>query len=308
MSKSDNSFRFIYLLVLAMTLWGFSWSSGKVMSPYVSRETIVFWRFLLTFVSIVPVSLLSGESLRTGFRGFLILAAASAFYTAYNILFFMGLEKGMAGQGGVLVTTLNPVITFIIVMVFSFHRVSVSQAAGLIIGLLGGAVLLEVWSPDFSDHIFTSGNIYFLLASFTWAMVSIFARWSSEYSSSAAYSLYVYGLSFLFIIPFTSGEDLGRVFEFDYLFWMNLVYISLISTSFGTTVFFYASAKLGSEKASSFIFLVPVTALLGSWIFLGEMPSWTIIAGGTAAITAVYLINGAFPVINKEKKVDNKQA
>jgi drug/metabolite transporter (DMT)-like permease len=74
-------------------------------------------------------------------------------------------------------------------------------------------------------------------------------------------------------------------------FWISLFYIAVISTTFGTTVYLYASSKLGSSRASSFIFLVPATALFSSWLFLSEVPAWTTLAGGALAVAAVYTIN-----------------
>ena len=78
---------------------------------------------------------------------------------------------------------------------------------------------------------------------------------------------------------------------FDSIFWWNLFYLASISTSFGTTIYFIASSRLGSAKASSFIFLVPASAMLSSWGILGEKPEWTTISGGLLAISAVYLLN-----------------
>jgi drug/metabolite transporter (DMT)-like permease len=92
----------------------------------------------------------------------------------------------------------------------------------------------------------------------------------------------------------------------DSFFWMNMFYLSLVSTTFGTTMYFHASAKLGSAKASSYIFLVPFTALLGSWFFLKENPTWTIIAGGFFAVLAVYFINGSIRLIIPKNRTDNE--
>ncbi|MBI5641926.1 MAG: EamA family transporter [Deltaproteobacteria bacterium] len=61
--------------------------------------------------------------------------------------------------------------------------------------------------------------------------------------------------------------------------------------AFATTVYFFASSILSSRKASSFVFLVPFSAVILSWFFLGEVPRINTIAGGSLAIGAVYIIN-----------------
>jgi drug/metabolite transporter (DMT)-like permease len=85
-------------------------------------------------------------------------------------------------------------------------------------------------------------------------------------------------------------EILG-VFKQGSFFWLNMLYLAIISSTLATTVYFFASSRLSSYKASSFIFLVPFSALMLSWIFLDEVPKISTITGGLTALAAVYLIN-----------------
>ena len=67
--------------------------------------------------------------------------------------------------------------------------------------------------------------------------------------------------------------------------------ISVASLGIGTTVFFQTTMKLGSEKASAFMYIVPVAAMVFSVILLEEPLPWSTIMGAVMAITAVYLVN-----------------
>jgi drug/metabolite transporter (DMT)-like permease len=58
-----------------------------------------------------------------------------------------------------------------------------------------------------------------------------------------------------------------------------------------TTIFFVASGKLGSEKTSSFMFLVPVFALMSASLVLDEPIEVHIIIGGIISMVAVWFIN-----------------
>ncbi len=53
----------------------------------------------------------------------------------------------------------------------------------------------------------------------------------------------------------------------------------------------HASSRLGSRRAGSFDFIVPTSALLFSWFFLGDVPGVSTVAGGVLTVSAVYLIN-----------------
>ena len=57
------------------------------------------------------------------------------------------------------------------------------------------------------------------------------------------------------------------------------------------TMYFFASSKIGAIKASSYIFVVPLTAIIFSKIILNEQILPTTILGGMLSISAIYLIN-----------------
>jgi drug/metabolite transporter (DMT)-like permease len=95
-------------------------------------------------------------------------------------------------------------------------------------------------------------------------------------------------LMFVLSDPSASVALLGKT---DATFWGNMFFSSSITTAGATTFYFVATSKLGAGKASSFIFLVPFSAALGSWIFLNEIPQLHSIIGGALGIAAVYILN-----------------
>ncbi|MCC6275807.1 MAG: DMT family transporter, partial [Leptospiraceae bacterium] len=269
MSWHKKPFFFTILLVSAMISWGVSWASGKVASSYTEPEIIIFWRFLATFISLFPVVLIFKESFRLTLQSFVYVALGAVIYLIYNQLFFTGLKTGFAGAGGVLVTTLNPIITFALTLLAKKHKLSFREGVGLGFGVLGGIVLLELYSGG-TEKIFMAGNSYFLLSSFVWALLTITGQKSREKIHPIVFSFYVYLLSTVFDFFLALPYDINKALRFDSIFWWNIFYLSVISTTFGTTVYFFASGKLGSHRASTFIFIVPFTALISSHFFLGE--------------------------------------
>ena len=61
--------------------------------------------------------------------------------------------------------------------------------------------------------------------------------------------------------------------------------------SFGTSIYFQASVKLGAKRASAYIFMVPITAMGFAMYFLDEPLQISTLMGGALGIVAVYLIN-----------------
>ncbi|TGK05299.1 DMT family transporter [Leptospira langatensis] len=288
----SQSAKFFLLLVVAMISWGFAWPSAKSIVSSEPAIVIVFWRFLATALSLVPILIWRKDSILLPDRKAVTqVLLGGILYTIYNQFFLLGLSQGLAGAGGVLVTTMNPILTYIMVHAFQRKLPGPKELFGLCIGLLGGFLLLKIWEGDWT-LLFQSGNVYFLLCAFSWAILSMNSHSAGQKISPMVYSFYVFAVGTFIDFFLAFPYDLKGVFDNGLNFWIQLLYLSVISTTFGTTVYFYASSRLGSRTASSFIFLVPVTALLGSWVFLGEVPSLSTLLGGLLAIGSVFILNG----------------
>ena len=288
--KQPGQAAFTLFILLAMTAWGGSWTSDKFITHLAPPEVLIFWRFLFTSLSFIPIMMFYKGSYRLNSRSILPIILGAVFIVTYNKFFFWGLQYGLAGAGGVLVTTLNPILTFLFTIVFFRKHVSLREFSGLILGFAGGAVLLEVWGINL-NQLFRSGNAYFLFASMAWALLTLTSEKSRSNLPPLVFSFYVFSLSaFLdFFLALPLGID--RVLTEDWLFWTNILYLSVFATTFATTIYFAASGRLGSRRASSYIFLVPASAVLISWVLLGEQPRLSTLIGGLIALSAVYLIN-----------------
>jgi drug/metabolite transporter (DMT)-like permease len=288
--RAPSNTGFTLLIVLAMTAWGASWTSAKLITHMAAPEVLIFWRFLFTFLSFIPVMFVFRKSIRISRASILKIILGSLFIVAYNKFFFTGLRHGFAGAGGVLVTTMNPILTFLFTLVIFRQAITKRAIIGLILGFLGGFILLEVRTIDLQKLVMT-GNAYFLLAAASWALLTLTSEKSRQSMSPLVFSFYVYGLSAFIDLWLALPHG---VFDFsgkNILYWSNILYLSVFATTFATTIYFTASSRLGSQKASSFIFLVPTSAVFISWLVLGEVIRLNTIVGGIIAVAAVYLIN-----------------
>ncbi len=277
-------------IVISMFLWGLSWPSGKVLTHFLSPVNFVIWRYIFVVITLLPILLFLKIPLTGNRRGIPQIVMSGLLLTFYSFLFYTGLKLGMAGAGGVLVTTLNPIFAYSIGIIVNKKIPSRIEITGLVVGLIAGCILLEVWNV--AGLLFESGNLLFLGASFTWAVMSVFTSRAKKFGTSFSFSLWQYIISIICILPFLNLNEFVSVFKIsDSIFWMNMIFSSAIVTTMATTIYFYATTKVGPEKASSFIFLVPVAAETSSWLFLNEPVLMHTVVGGTIGIIAVYLIN-----------------
>lgn len=292
MKKHEEASESVFLagIILSMICWGLGWASGKVLVSFDSALHISIYRFLLTSVSLVVLLLILKERLLITRHAIPALLGATVCISAYTILYFKGLQHGHAGAGGVLVTTVNPVLTYVILLFVQRHKPNIFEIAGLLCGLLAGFILLKGWESF--DVILQKDNLYFLMAIVAWSCLSLITAKAGKFGSIITFSLWMYIIATLTLLPFSDADKLLQVFQInDWAFWGNLFFSSIITTSLATTFYFYATSRLGAGKASVFIFIVPFTAALGAWLFLGETLHIHTIAGGLLGIAAIYLIN-----------------
>jgi drug/metabolite transporter (DMT)-like permease len=288
MSKEKK--QLTWAMILSMIVWGISWPSNGVLTHYGSPTALGVFRYVFVILSLLILLFILKIPLRIKREGILFILAAGMLMAVYNFTFLQGLHEGSPGAGGILVTTLNPIIAYALGMLIDWKKPGKFEFIGLACGVLAGLILLRVWEN--SSVFLDGGNIFFLLSALIWAVMSKFTAGSSKYGSSFAFTWWMYVVTLVSILPFAEMEEVvALTASTELLFWGNLLFASIITTTLATTVYFYATAKIGAEKASSFIFTVPFSAALSSFLILGEKIEWPTIVGGFIGILAVWLIN-----------------
>lgn len=283
------------LLLLAMTIWGLSWTSGKILSQYTTTPILIFWRFCIASIAFIPIMVGMRQSPIISLTGMGYSLVGAVFLSLYNFFFFSGTRIGLPGAGGVLVTTMNPIFTFILMAMIARQKFYRKDMLGLILGFIGGSLILNIWRFSLAE-VFASGNLYFILGALTWAFLTIITSRTRAYISTLHFSFWTFIFSALITLPFVVAAPLLEIVHFDVVFWLNLLLISVGAMAFATTIYFIGTVRLGSEKASSFIFAVPVSAMGFSMLFLGEKLTLSTAVGSVLAMLAVYLINKKHPL------------
>ncbi len=276
--------------MIAMVTWGLSWTNAKIVGMYGDAPLMTFWRFVFATLSFAPIVYFTKSSFSINGKSLRFIALNALFMTSYNYFYFRGTQVGLAGAGGVLVTTLNPINTAILAAILFNIPLYRKDIAGMIIGFIGGGMIMNIWNMDM-DLFLQSGNTHFLLASLSWAAVTLITSRSKDVMPFITYSFWSFGIASLLSFLLAFDQPLLSIFQFDWVFWLNMMLLAVGAMAFGTTIYFLASRQLGPQKASSFIFTVPVTAMLFAMLFLNEELTITIATGSILAMFAVYLIN-----------------
>jgi len=277
-------------MFFAMIAWGSTWVSAKILGEYLGSFELIFWRFSLAAVGLVPIIVLLKHSWKIGWKNALLALLSGWLLVLYNYLFFRGCHLGAAGFGGVLVTTLIPVVTFVLIALLGRKRLARVEILALGIGALGTMTILRIW--EYGPEIWSRPGVkYFILAALTWPFITILSARLHQ-ASAIVFSFYMFVVAAIVIYFFILKGVTSPIIRLPARFWINLGLLSLFGTSFGTGIYFIASAKRGSKWASSYFFLVPFSAALFAAIFLHEPLGFATIAGGALTLLAIYRLNG----------------
>jgi drug/metabolite transporter (DMT)-like permease len=288
MSEKNKNIFYAFMF-LAMAGWGLSWVSAKVLSAYINEYEMIFFRNIFTVITLLPVLLFTKKSFYINLKSFILVLVASVVMIAYMKCFFLGTKFGTASLGGALVTTMIPINTFIIMALFFGKKIEKKDIFALILGALGVFTMLNIWSFS-HEEIFSQKNIYFVLASILWPILTIVSSKATKISPMV-FTFYMYVITTIMVMVFFVDVPNISYKEFDWIFWLNVLSISIISTTFATTLYFVGIEKLGTNEVSSFIFLVPLFAIILSVIFLKENISLSIIVGTILTLIAVKILN-----------------
>jgi len=291
MKRSEHTFLYITLIV-AMCTWGLSWTNGKILGNYTSIPILMVWRFFIAALAMLLVLVIRKTPWQVKLNGIPPILASAIFLVLYNHFYFTGTHLGAAGAGGVLVTTLNPILTFFLISIIRLEQPKSRSIFGLLLGLLGATILLNIWQEGWSV-VFESGNQYFVMCAASWAFLTWISSNINKHMSTLTYSFWLYLSSSMIALLFVGDDKLFSVFQLDWIFWVNLFSISVGAMAFATTAYFIATSRLGSEKAAAFIFTVPVSAMFFSMLILDEPLKMNVLLGGILSIIAVVQINMA---------------
>jgi len=297
--EEQNKKLFYILMFFAMIGWGASWVHAKVLSTYINEYELIFLRNFFTIITMIPVLILSKKYFHITKKGLVLSLLTAIVMIAYLKYYFLGTKFGTASLGGALVTTLIPINTFLIMALFFGKKIKSKDIFALVLGAIGVLTILNVWTLNPSE-IFTEHNVYFLIASLLWPVITIISSKATD-TSPLVFSFYMYIFMTALVMIFFVDVRAFNYQAYDTTFWLNILSLAIISTTFATSIYFIGIEKLGTNEVSSFIFLVPFSAITLSIIFLKEEVHFTIFVGTILTLIAVKILNNI--KIFKKKKI-----
>lgn len=281
-------------LVAAMALWGATWVSGRVVAQQMTPFAAAFLRFLFASAFLYLMLCRAGGRwpglTRERLPGVAFLALTGV--ALYNALFFSGLARISASRAALMVACVPSTVALYNWLVLRRPTGAV-KALGIALSLLGVAVILS--GGDVLALVTQGadpGDLFILGCVVTWAAYTIGGGRVMRQDTPLSAVTWSCILGCAMLLPPAVAQGLAQqAAEASWLIWGNLVFLGVGATAIAFTWYYDGILALGAQRASVFINLVPVFAMLLGAAILGETVGLSLALGGAMVLAGVYLAN-----------------
>lgn len=282
---------YIYHLIAIFTvaIWGLTFISTKVLIEQgLSPQEIFFLRFLIAYAGIWFISPRKLFADNWKDELWLLLGGVTG-GSFYFLTENTALEITLATNVAFIVCTAPLLTTILALLIYKKEKVTSGLIVGSFLALIG--VGLVVYNGHFVLKISPLGDFFTLLAAFSWAFYSlIMKKMCMRYRTTfITRKIFFYGV--LTILPMFLIHpwqfELSRLFQPEVLF--NLLFLSILASLVCYVVWNIILKKLGTIRASNYIYLNPIFTLLGSAVLLNEHLTVIAFLGAVLILSGVYL-------------------
>ena len=276
---------------LIVVVWGCTFVQTKVLINAGLRPDEIFTlRFIIAYLLIIPFSwqrlFLSGVkdeliALALGLTG------GSLYFIVENYALAYGYCSNVS-----LIVCLTPLVTALIVgWRYPAERLGQAGMAGSLVAL--GGMALVVFNGNFVLKLSPLGDVLALGACICWALYSLLIKHLGSRYDNMLITRKVFGYGLLTIIPLLlwRGMDFDIVVNGGVAVWGNILFLGVVASMLCFLGWNWCLARLGTVRATNFLYLNPVIAIVSSALVLGERVTWIALLGAGLILAGLVYVD-----------------
>ena len=257
------------LLILLSVLWGGAYFFAGVAVKELPPLTVVLVRVLLAAICLLPVFWYLDHSLPRSFSTWLPFFGMGLLNNVLPFgLIFAGQTQITVGLSSI-INAMTPLFTVLIMATFQKERLTKNRVIGVLLGLIGVAVLKGYETPINGNQTF--GILLCLAAAVSYGFAALWGRkflvgvppiksaTCQLLSSTLIIAISVCLIDKPWTIPTPSNNAV-----------LSLIALAVLGTALAYIVFFKILVRAGASNVMLVTLLIPITALLLGNTFLEE--------------------------------------
>lgn len=269
-------------------IWGTTFVQTKVLiNAGLTPEEIFFFRFVLAYVMIVPFAgrRLFMNSVRDELVAIALgLTGGSLYFITENTALIYGYCSNVS-----LLVCVTPLTTaFLMGWLYPSERMNRKALLGSCVALFG--VALVVFNGNFVLKLSPLADGLAFAACLCWTFYSVLMKYIQSRYGTLFIMRKVFGYGLLTIMPMFIGNmpRWGMVIDGGAAVWGNVLMLGCVASMLCFTLWNYVLDRLGTVRATNFIYFNPVVTMAASWLVLDECITWIALLGACLVLVGMY--------------------
>ncbi|NDJ19049.1 DMT family transporter [Myxacorys almedinensis] len=277
-------------LLLLAALWGGSFLFMRIAAPVLGPIWLIELRVLLAGLILLPILVrlnLWHEVRRNWISLFIVGCINSAIPFALLAFSSISLPAGFTS----ILNATAPLFGTIVASVWLKERLTITRMIGFILGFVG-VIILMGWKTITATSAFVMAVSAGLLAAFMYAIAAPYIRQKlAGVPSLVVATGSQLGAAFLLLpaLPFTIPQQAPTT-----IIIVSVLGLALLSTAFAYILYFRLIQNIGSTKALTVTYLIPLFAMLWGAVLLKEAVTTSMILGCSLILLGTAIANGVF--------------
>jgi drug/metabolite transporter (DMT)-like permease len=264
---------------------------GRLAAGHIPPVTLSFLRWSLAFLILLPFSwkhLKHDWSAIRARLGVMVTISVTGI-AAFNTLQYWALEYTQA-LNTLLLQSAGPLLVAVWSLVLLGVRLTVAQAAGVVVSLTGVLVILLHGDLSALSSIeFNKGDIIFMVALTIFAFYSVMTL-KRPAIHALSFAAFTFGVGALCLIPFLIWELATRpVMAINTANLLTIFYVAVFPSTLAYLCYNRGIQLIGANRAAPFFHMVPLFGAVMAMVFLGERPQLFHFVGFALVLTGVFV-------------------
>jgi len=291
---SKNTTAYIFLLFAAL-FWSGNFIVGKAASLYeIPPFTLNFYRWLFAWLILAPFTfkeiIEKKKYILDNIKLIIILGITSI--TLFNSIVYYSLNFTNVISGVLMISTI-PVMIIFFSWIFKIEKTNIYQIMGVVFSLLGVVVIITKAKLNMLlDLNFNKGDIWMVVAMFSWAIYSALLKKKKHELSQIALLQTIITMGLIFLLPIYIVEmKMGYLATLNLPFVLTLTYVVLFPGLASFLFWIKGIAIIGANRSGIFLHSMPIFSASMAMIIFKEKFMFFHLIGAVLILIGILLSN-----------------